>query len=207
MVEIKKFYDKCCYVYPVVDLFLKPQKNKLVKYLNSKPAGKVLEIGIGTGSHIPMYKNHDITGIDVSGHSIEIAKKRSKCTNVHLQEMNGEELEFEDNMFDYVVLSHVIAVTENPARMIEESYRVLNNEGMLIILNHETPENGMRYLDKFFNRFSRFTKISSFFKIDSIDTLQYFNVEEDRTMGPFNYFKLVALRKKNGEADRVTSNL
>ncbi len=194
--EVKKFYDNCVTVYPLVDLFLKPQKKVLVEFINSLPKGNLLDVGIGTGSHIPQYRNHEIQGIDVSDKSIQVAKKREKYTNVDLKVMNGEKLEFEDNLFDYVVLCHVIAVTENPDRMIEESYRVLKEDGLLFILNHETPDNGMKYLDKFFNRFSHHFKLSSYFKIKDIKSLDRFEVVDERKVGAFDYFKLLTLKKE-----------
>ncbi len=211
MVEVKKFYDNCVSVYPLIDVFLKPQKKDLVNYVNSLPHGKLLEVGIGTGSHIPMYNKHDITGIDISQKSIDVAHKRPCSTRLTLKAMNGEEMEFEDSFFDYVVISHVIAVTENPDKMIRECFRVMKENGLLIILNHETPENGIRHVDRFFNKFSRQLKLTPYFKIRSISSLQSFAVVEERCMGFFNYFKLMILKKarenpvNNAGASELTS--
>jgi len=194
-VEVKKFYDNFAPVYAVIDIFLKPQKKVLINYVNSLPPGKLLEVGIGTGSHMPLYQNHIITGIDISPKSIEVASKRPKNTKLSLKIMNGEKMDFADGLFDYVVVSHVIAVTENPDKMVCECFRVLKRNGLLFILNHETPENEIRHVDKFFNRFSRYLKLTPYFKINSINAISSFKIVEEMYMGPFNYFKLVILKK------------
>src|SRR5687767_9841384 len=113
------FYNKFSFFYPVVDLFLKRQKHRLLQEINNLPFGNLLEIGVGNGSHLHLYQTHRITGIDISVKMLEAAKKRQRA-NMQLLQMNGETLLFHDHAFDYVVLSHVIAVVDNPEKLLEE---------------------------------------------------------------------------------------
>ena len=59
-------------------------------------------------------------------------------------QMDGENLQFPDCYFDYVVLSHVITVVDDPEKLLEETYRVLKPNGKIFILNHFTPKNSVK---------------------------------------------------------------
>jgi phosphatidylethanolamine/phosphatidyl-N-methylethanolamine N-methyltransferase len=188
------FYNKLAPVYPIINVFLKPHRSALIKKINGCPTGKLLEIGIGTGSHLPLYNNHDITGIDISSAMLQKAE-RYKGDSVQLVEMNGESLDFRDEAFDYVVLSHVIAVTERPGRMLNEVYRVLKPGGKLFILNHFTPDNALKYVDKLFSPISKWFHFKSLFYQDDLGTLKRFSVVEQENMGKLSYFKIIILQK------------
>src|SRR5205809_7113136 len=110
--QTDSFYNKFSFLYPLVDVFLKPQKKVLFKEINMVPEGSLLEIGVGNGAHFQFYKKHKIIGIDTSAAMLEIARKKS-CGNIRVFKMDGEALLFDDEEFDYVVLSHVIAVIDN----------------------------------------------------------------------------------------------
>jgi phosphatidylethanolamine/phosphatidyl-N-methylethanolamine N-methyltransferase len=71
------FYNKFSFLYPLVDVFLKPQKKVLFNEINRLPEGSLLEIGVGNGAHFQLYKKHQIIGIDTSAAMLEIARKRS----------------------------------------------------------------------------------------------------------------------------------
>ncbi len=51
----EKFYDRLTFLYPAIDLFLRPQKQKFFRYINTFPHGRLLEIGVGNGSHFKYY--------------------------------------------------------------------------------------------------------------------------------------------------------
>src|SRR5687768_16110073 len=120
----EKFYDRLTFVYPVIDLFLRSQKRKLFDRINDLPYGRLLEVGVGNGAHFKHYNTHEIICIDTSTGMLMRARKHLK-KNIQLVHMNGENLLFENEGFDYVVLSHVIAVVDDPNKLFEEVYRVL----------------------------------------------------------------------------------
>src|SRR5215216_6983983 len=109
--QTDSFYNKFSFFYPLVDVFLKPQKKVLFNEINRLPEGSLLEIGVGNGAHLQLYKKHKITGIDTSAAMLEIARKRS-FGDIEVFKMDGKALLFDDEKFDYVVLSHVIAVID-----------------------------------------------------------------------------------------------
>jgi len=188
--QTANFYNRFSILYPLVDIFLKPQKRKLFSEINDLPFGKLLEIGVGNGSHLPLYKTHEITGIDTSLSMLDIARNQ-KSNNVKLIEMNGENLLFEDQSFDYIVLSHTIAVVDNPEKLLAESHRLLKPNGKIFILNHFTPKNWLRLVDYSFYFFSKIFHFKSVFHVEELKTLEKFRLEKEINFGAFYYFKLL----------------
>lgn len=192
--QSKHFYNNFSFFYPFIVVFLKPQKDKLLQEINNLPEGKLLEIGIGNGSHLVTYKKHKITGIDNSKKMLALAKRKQN-QNIELMEMDGENLKFPSNSFDYVVLSHVIAVSKNPEKLLEEAFRVLKPKGKMLILNQFTPENSLAILDKLFNPIAKLFHFKSYFKLNSLKTLEQFELQKEINFGSFSYFKLLIYLK------------
>lgn len=188
------FYNRFSIFYPLVDLFLKPQKSKLFQEINRQVPGTLLDVGVGHGAHLQFYKSHKITGIDTSVNMLERARK-NKIKDLELLEMNGEDLSFQDHSFDYIILSHVIAVVHDPEKLLEESFRVLKPKGKIYILNHFTPKNKLRYLDYTFQIFSKYFHFKSFFPISALSTLKKFKLENEINLDKFSYFKLLIFTK------------
>lgn len=188
------FYNKFSWLYPLVDVFLKPQKRELINEINKQRDGNLLEIGVGNGAHLQMYKKHYITGIDTSVAMLNVASKH--CTaKIRLLEMNGEALHFMDDKFDYVVLSHVITVVDNPEQLLNEVLRVLKPEGKLFILNHFTPENWLGYVDNAFHHVSKLLHFRSVFYTHQIPSIKNFTLLNEVSLGPASYFKLLIYQK------------
>lgn len=192
--QTHKFYNHFSLFYPLVDVFLKPQKRRLFQEINALPHGKLLEIGVGNGKHLHLYKTHQITGIDTSSAMLKIASKQQ--ADVDLKEMNGEDLLFPDQHFDYIVLSHVIAVVDRPGSVLEEVYRVLKPEGKIFILNHFTPNNWLRHIDHSFRLFSKLFHFRSVFRVEHLHTLKKFRLLHEIGFGRLSYFKLLIYSKK-----------
>lgn len=188
------FYNKFSFFYPLVDIFLQPQKQRLFEEINNCSFGNLLEIGVGNGAHLSLYKTHKIIGIDTSTAMLELARKKQNA-NIELIQMDGESLQLPDCFFDYVVLSHVITVVDDPEKLLEEAYRVLKPNGKIFILNHFTPKNWLRSIDKSFNIISKKFHFKSLFYIDSLKAIKKFILLEAIAFGRFSYFKLLIFYK------------
>lgn len=130
---------------PAYDLYfgavLEQGRKKAVTRMDCRPGEKVLEVGVGTGLSLPLYKKSvRVTGIDISPEMLERAaalKERHKLENVvALEEMDAEQMEFPGNSFDKVVAMYVVSVVPDPVRLIEEMRRVCKPKGELFIVNH-----------------------------------------------------------------------
>ncbi|WP_224996327.1 class I SAM-dependent methyltransferase [Cesiribacter sp. SM1] len=193
--QTESFYNRFSIFYPLIDLFLRPQKQLLLNKINQLPYGQLLDVGVGNGAHLSQYKTHKITGIDTSLKMLEIARKR-KGSNVVLLKMNGEALSFQEESFDYVVLSHVLAVVDNPEKLLEEACRVLKPSGRLYILNHFTPDNWLKWVDRSFESFSALFHFKSVFYTNSLSKTEKLTLLHEVNAGLFSYFKILIYEKK-----------
>ncbi len=188
------FYDCFSIFYPLVDVFLRPQKRILFREINKQAPGNLLEIGVGNGHHLSLYKTHQVIGIDTSRTMLEIAEKK-KAGNIELLQMNGESLYFRDETFNYVVLSHVLAVVDKPDKLLTEIHRVLKPNGKVFILNHFTPNNWLRYFDKSIQFLSKAFHFRSVFYIERLTAIKKFNLLKEISFGRLSYFKIIIFCK------------
>lgn len=190
----EKFYDSLYFLYPIIEFFLKPQKKKFFDTINEYPHGRLLEIGVGNGRDLKYYRKHAITSIDTSRAMLNKARKYQK-TNVHLLQMNGESLVFRNHSFDYVILSHVVSVVDDPQRLMREVCRVLKPGGRVFILNHFTPSNSLRYLDQAFSFIAPALHFKSVFHIASLDEPENLQLTSTIDTDVFSYFKILIYEK------------
>jgi len=192
--QTDNFYNRFSFLYPLVDIFLKAHKRALFREINNHEFGKLLEIGVGNGKHLPMYTKHEIVGIDTSLNMLERARKQ-KTEYIKLLQMNGEALVFQDQTFDYVVLCHVLAVVDNPETLLAEAYRVLTPNGKLFILNHFTPTTWLKYIDYSVNIVSKMLHFKPVFHISSLTNIKKFTLLKEARFGRHAYFKLLIYSK------------
>ncbi len=194
MHKTKAFYNFLSPYYCFINYFLKPHKTRLMEEVNKLPPGDLLEIGVGTGSHLHMYKSHQITGIDISPKMLKYAKKKA-LDSTKIIEMNGENLSFHNTHFNYVVISHTLAVTKDPELLLQEAFRVLKPDGKMLILNHFTPSNFLKYTDTLFSPISQFFHFNSLFYVHQLKSLQKFTLEKGMALGRLNYTQLLIYSK------------
>ena len=190
----KLFYNKISWLYPLINLFFIPQKKKFSTTINQQPFGRLLEIGIGDGSLAKLYTNHQVTGIDIAENMLKKARKNVSAA-VQLYCMSGDDLQFPDNSFDYIVLSHVVAVIDQPTSLFNEVNRVLKPNGKVFILNHFTPNNGLKYLDKGFSFLSGWLRFRSQFYVADVSNITALKLRQEMNVGLGSYFKILIYEK------------
>jgi ubiquinone/menaquinone biosynthesis C-methylase UbiE len=94
--------------------------------------GKCLEAGAGTGKTAEVLKKQGfaVTATDISPQMVEIIKSR---LHISAQVCDAEKLPFGQKTFDTVIASELIYYLDHPERFIEEAYRVLKSNGLLIL--------------------------------------------------------------------------
>ncbi len=104
--------------------------------LEPKKYERVLDIGCGKGNHLLFFNKLglDISGIDASPYMIDLAKKRlgNRCT---LKTGMAEDLPFDDNEFDLVLLINTLEFLDNPLQALREAGRVANRKVLIVVMN------------------------------------------------------------------------
>jgi len=104
----------------------------------------ILEVGVGTGKNFPYYpKGVDITAINFSEKMLYRAEKKASGFDikVHLEKMDAQNLEFEDNTFDTVVATFVLCSVPDPIKGLYEVARVCKSNGKVLLLEHVLSAN------------------------------------------------------------------
>lgn len=125
-------------------------RRRAVAAVNRLPAGRVLEIGVGTGLALPEYdRSKRVTGIDLSAEMLARARARMERLQLShvdgLFEMDAEATGFADASFDIAVAMFVASVVPNPKRLMAEMRRVVRPGGRLLFVNHFAAERGPRW--------------------------------------------------------------
>ncbi|WP_374440609.1 class I SAM-dependent methyltransferase [Stella sp.] len=138
---IRRTYDRYARVYDgIFGPILNPGRRRAVVAAERAAGLRILEVGVGTGLSLPLYRRSRVVGIDVSDKMLERARRRVErhgLTNVEdLQVMDAEATAFPAQSFDSVVLMHVASVVPHPDRLMLEMRRVLRPGGEAVVLNH-----------------------------------------------------------------------
>jgi phosphatidylethanolamine/phosphatidyl-N-methylethanolamine N-methyltransferase len=189
-----KLYDKS------FGVVLHPGRKLAVRAANGRPDQRVLEVGVGTGLSLPLYRpDARITGIDVSQEMLAIARTRvieGGLANVEaLIDMDAENLTFEDDSFDAVVAMYVASVVPEPKRLIQEMRRVCVAGGTIVIVNHFTSRGGvMRAVEKGLSGLSRHLGWRPEFDMEPLLHEAGLEVLEIRRTNPIGLFTLIRCR-------------
>lgn len=96
------------------------------------PAGRVLEIGVGTGKNLSYYPaSAQVTAIDLSERMLQRAQRRAATLGVQvdLRLMDAQHLEFPASTFDAAVATFVFCSVPDPVAGLRELGRVVRPEG------------------------------------------------------------------------------
>lgn len=101
--------------------------------------GRVLEVGVGTGLNLALYRRAtSITAVDPDLAMLERASGRLARSHMPtlLVQARAEALPFSDGSFDEVVATLVFCTVGDPRRGFRELWRVLQPDGQLRLLEH-----------------------------------------------------------------------
>ncbi|GIN92156.1 hypothetical protein J6TS1_40890 [Siminovitchia terrae] len=130
-------------------IFLKARKQifQQIQFNNNQ---KILFVGVGTGADLELigHSDLDITAIDYSPDMLEIAKKKFKNSTICFLEMDAQNMDFDNESFDYVIASLILSVVPDANKCFSEITRVLKPEGKIIIFDKFVPKNKKLSLPK-----------------------------------------------------------
>jgi len=160
--------------------------------------GKGVEIGVGTGRFSLLFGI--TTGVEPSRAMAEIAKHRG----ITVYNAKAENLPFDGNAFDYVLMVTAICFLEDPLLALREINRILRPAGRIIIgmLDKDSPFGkmyGRKKQDSKFFKDAKFYSVSQV--IEWLETSAYNQVKFLQTIfhNPEEIVALEPIKKGHGE--------
>lgn len=132
-------YNRIARFYDLLEVFDERRFRPWRLSLLARSAGRVLEVGVGTGKNFPFYPSGvALTGIDVADKMIDVARERAARMNLAVELIIGDvqALPFRDDMFDTAVSTFVFCSVPDPIRGLCELRRVVKPEGRILLLEH-----------------------------------------------------------------------
>ena len=112
-------------------------------------AGRVLEIGIGSGLNLPFYADRvtQVVGLEPAPRLLEMTREAAKHHKipVELVSASAESIPFPDDAFDTVVTTWTLCSIPVVSAALNEMRRVLKPTGRLLFVEHgRAPEENVR---------------------------------------------------------------
>lgn len=122
-------------------------RKKAIKLLKEIQPKTILDIATGTGDFAieSLSLNPDkVIGVDISEGMLNVGreklKKRKLDSRISLESGDSENLPFEDNMFDAIIVAFGVRNFENLEKGLAEMYRVVRPGGKVVILEFSKPK-------------------------------------------------------------------
>jgi len=121
--------------------------------------GELIELGCGAGFYTKVLAANAsrVTATDLSDEMLAVARTQLKdWQNVTVEKADCEKTNFPSGKFGSVFMANLIHVIENPSIALQESYRILKEGGLLLIVDYtgygmkwfEMMKMGIRFLRK-----------------------------------------------------------
>jgi ubiquinone/menaquinone biosynthesis C-methylase UbiE len=123
-------------------------RKELIANIDFSPKDRILDMccGIGGVTFVIAKKTgqySDIVGMDLSSGQIEIARKNNHFSNIRFVEGDVTSTGFKNGYFDKVFITHALHEMPREIRLkvLSEARRILRENGEVIILELDNPEN------------------------------------------------------------------
>jgi phosphatidylethanolamine/phosphatidyl-N-methylethanolamine N-methyltransferase len=123
--------------------------------LSQLPAGRILEIGAGTGLNFVHYPA-DAHGVasEFSREMLRVADTKTRPPGIQLLQNRAEHLPFQTHSFDAAFATLVFCSVESPLEAFAELRRVVRPGGTIVLLEHVRPGGVLGPLFDLLNVFS-----------------------------------------------------
>jgi len=146
--KVRERFDELAQSYSSSALeFIRDKRLKLIKK-HIKKDDKILEIGCGSGNLLRFIECDNIFGIDISENMVKEAKKT--ISNGTFEIGDAENLPYENDSFDKVLISEVLYYLPDVDKAISETRRVLKKDGLILITTLNKKYNFVKTLVNLF---------------------------------------------------------
>lgn len=121
-------------------------RKQAIKYLKKEHPKLILDVATGTADFAMAALNANpdkVIGIDISEGMLEVGRKKIKKAGldnrIELKKGDSENLAFEDNYFDAVIVAFGVRNFENLEKGLANMHRVMKKDGILIVLEFSKP--------------------------------------------------------------------
>ena len=150
--QVEQMFDNIAPKYDFLNHFLslgidKLWRKKAIRILSDYESGYILDVATGTGDFAIAalkLKPHKIIGFDISEQMLNVGRQKVKQLGlvdvIEFRKGDSEAMPFSDKQFDAITVAFGVRNFENLDRGLKEFYRVLKNEGVVIILEFSKPK-------------------------------------------------------------------
>jgi ubiquinone/menaquinone biosynthesis C-methylase UbiE len=135
------------------------QQTVMERLSKESDLGELIELGCGAGFYTKVLAENAsrVIATDLSDEMLAVARTQLRgWQNVTLEKADCEKPDFPDGKFSSVFMANLIHVIGNPSTVLQESYRILKDGGLLLIINYtghgvnwfEKMKMGIRFLRK-----------------------------------------------------------
>lgn len=149
---VESMFDSIAWRYDFLNHFLsfnfdKQWRRRAIKTISKQyKSPNILDVATGTGdlALAAMKLNPaKISGIDISSKMLAIGKEKIErkgfAGKIDLMVGDSEKIPFEDNVFDVAMVAFGVRNFSDPLKGLTEMYRVICNNGMIMVLEFSKP--------------------------------------------------------------------
>ncbi len=149
--QYRKIHSQNVKISGADSFYFAAHKVEMLKEFEKNNSLRILDLGCGDGA-IAMFLEKEfssvnINAIDISAESIALAKEK-KLVNTSFEQYDGNNIPFENECFDIVIIASVLHHIEFKwhFQFIREVYRVLKMGGRVYIFEHNPANPFTRYI-------------------------------------------------------------
>ncbi len=123
-------------------------REELIAPIDFSPGERILDMCCGTGGATSAIarkagETSEIIGMDLSSGQLRMAKRKRHLSKVRFLEGDVASIGLEDSLFDKVFITHALHEMPRETRLevLTEAKRVLKENGRVIVLELDSPEN------------------------------------------------------------------
>jgi len=104
---------------------------KIKKFLKKNPACTLLDIGCGSCEIASKIAAAFKIGLDLSSYQLQCARKNNP--EISFIQADTQNAPFKDNLFNHILITDVIEHVPNPAKVVEELFRISRKNAAVIL--------------------------------------------------------------------------